>query len=73
MLTNKIPHSALRLPHSKHQTTPPMNLAVRVDEVSKHYVLKSETIRALRSVSFDVPAGDYVISWRKSVKSSNAS
>lgn len=34
--------------------------AARVDDVSKHYVLKSETIRALRGVTFDVPAGDYV-------------
>jgi putative ABC transport system ATP-binding protein len=37
-----------------------MNLAVRIRDLEKHYVLKSETVRALRGVSFDVPAGDYV-------------
>ena len=35
-------------------------LAARVRELQKHYVLKSETVRALRGVSFDVPEGDYV-------------
>jgi putative ABC transport system ATP-binding protein len=37
-----------------------MNLAAKLVEIQKHYVLKSETVRALRGVSFDVPAGDYV-------------
>ncbi len=37
-----------------------MNLAARLVEIRKDYVLKSETVRALRGVSFDVPAGDYV-------------
>jgi putative ABC transport system ATP-binding protein len=37
-----------------------MNLAARLVDIQKHYVLKSETVRALRGVSFDVPAGDYV-------------
>lgn len=37
-----------------------MSLAVRVNELRKDYVLKSETVRALRGVSFDVPAGDYM-------------
>ena len=37
-----------------------MNLAARLVEIKKDYVLKSETVRALRGVSFDVPAGDYV-------------
>jgi putative ABC transport system ATP-binding protein len=35
-------------------------LAASVRELKKHYVLKSETVRALRGVSFDVPEGDYV-------------
>ncbi len=35
-------------------------LAAHVRELQKHYVLKSETVRALRGVSFDVPEGDYV-------------
>ena len=34
--------------------------AVEIHELQKHYVLKSETVRALRGVSFDVPQGDYV-------------
>lgn len=34
--------------------------ACRVVDLKKEYVLKSETVRALRGVTFDVPAGDYV-------------
>ncbi|MCA9156286.1 MAG: ATP-binding cassette domain-containing protein, partial [Planctomycetales bacterium] len=37
-----------------------MRLACRADELKKEYVLKSETVRALRGVSFDIPEGDYV-------------
>jgi putative ABC transport system ATP-binding protein len=37
-----------------------MKLAIQIRDLQKHYVLKSETVRALRGVSFDVPAGDYV-------------
>lgn len=37
-----------------------MKLAASIRELQKHYVLKSETVRALRGVSFDVPEGDYV-------------
>jgi putative ABC transport system ATP-binding protein len=37
-----------------------VNLAARLEDLTKHYVLKSETVRALRGVSFDVPEGDYV-------------
>ncbi|MEX2174153.1 MAG: ABC transporter ATP-binding protein [Pirellulaceae bacterium] len=37
-----------------------MTLAARMVDISKDYILKSETVRALRGVSFDVPAGDYV-------------
>ena len=35
-------------------------LACQITDLTKHYVLKSETVRALRGISFDVPAGDYV-------------
>jgi putative ABC transport system ATP-binding protein len=34
--------------------------AVEIRELQKHYVLKSETVRALRGVTFNVPQGDYV-------------
>ena len=34
--------------------------ACRIRDVEKTYFLKSETVRALRGVSFDVPEGDYV-------------
>jgi putative ABC transport system ATP-binding protein len=34
--------------------------ACRVVDMKKEYVLKSETVRALRGVTFDVPVGDYV-------------
>lgn len=35
-------------------------MAAVIRNLQKHYVLKSETVRALRGVSFDVPEGDYV-------------
>ena len=35
-------------------------MAAVIDNLQKHYVLKSETVRALRGVSFEVPEGDYV-------------
>jgi putative ABC transport system ATP-binding protein len=34
--------------------------AARLKDIRKDYVLKSETVRALRGASFDVPTGDYV-------------
>jgi putative ABC transport system ATP-binding protein len=37
-----------------------MKLAAKLEDLRKDYVLKSETVRALRGVSFDVPIGDYV-------------
>lgn len=40
--------------------TAPRALATRIDTLVKSYVLKSETVHALRGVSFDVPEGDYV-------------
>lgn len=35
-------------------------MAAVIRDLQKHYVLKSETVRALRGVTFDVPEGDYV-------------
>lgn len=40
--------------------TTPKRLATSIRNLQKHYVLKSETVKALRGVSFDVPEGDYV-------------
>ena len=37
-----------------------MKLAASIKDLQKHYFLKSETVRALRGVSFDVPEGDYI-------------
>lgn len=37
-----------------------MTAAARLIDITKDYVLKSETVRALRGVTFEVPAGDYV-------------
>ena len=37
-----------------------MNLAAQIRELTKHYFLKGETVRALRGVTFDIPEGDYV-------------
>ncbi len=42
------------------QPAPQVELAAQIRDLQKHYVLKSETVRALRGVSFDVPQGDYV-------------
>ena len=38
----------------------PRRLATSIRDLTKDYVLKSETVRALRGVSFDVPEGDFV-------------
>jgi putative ABC transport system ATP-binding protein len=38
----------------------PTHLAASIQQLSKDYVLKGETVHALRGVSFDVPEGDYV-------------
>ena len=37
-----------------------MRLACRLQDLRKDYVLKGETVRALRGVSLEVPEGDYV-------------
>lgn len=37
-----------------------MKLAVRIENLSKKYVLAGETVHALRDVSLDIPEGDYV-------------
>jgi len=37
-----------------------MNFAAKLVDVKKEYALKGETVRALRGVSLEVPAGDYV-------------
>ncbi len=36
------------------------SMAAVINNLQKHYVLKSETVKALRGVSFSVPEGDYV-------------
>lgn len=38
----------------------PLDFAVRVVNLEKHYQLGGETVKALRGVSFDVPVGDYI-------------
>ena len=50
---------------SSSQTTissesPALGVACSIRGLVKEYVLKSETVRALRGVSFDVPEGDFV-------------
>jgi putative ABC transport system ATP-binding protein len=35
-------------------------VACRLDNLTKHYVLKGETVRALRGASLTIPEGDYV-------------
>lgn len=35
-------------------------VACRLENLTKHYVLKGETVRALRGVSLTIPEGDYV-------------
>ncbi|WP_442507989.1 ABC transporter ATP-binding protein [Novipirellula sp. SH528] len=41
-------------------STSSQRMATSIRNLKKEYVLKSETVRALRGVSFDVPEGDYV-------------
>lgn len=41
-------------------TASTQRMAAVIRDLKKHYFLKSETVRALRGVSFDVPEGDYV-------------
>ncbi len=44
----------------RHEAGEGRRLATSIRDLKKEYVLKSETVRALRGVSFDVPEGDYV-------------
>ena len=37
-----------------------MDWAAKIEDLTKHYELGSETVRALRGISFTVPLGDYV-------------
>ncbi len=37
-----------------------MSVAVRLENITKDYVLKVETVHALRGVSFTIPEGDFV-------------
>jgi putative ABC transport system ATP-binding protein len=37
-----------------------MDFAARIVNLRKDYVLKGETVRALRGVTFDIPSGDFV-------------
>ncbi len=37
-----------------------MSVAVRLENITKDYVLKGETVHALRGVSFTIPEGDFV-------------
>mgnify|MGYP001421364706 CR=1 FL=1 len=46
--------------HSGSTDSNGRRLATSIRNLTKDYVLKSETVRALRGVSFDVPEGDYV-------------
>lgn len=47
-------------PKPATRTDSEQKLAASIRDLTKHYVLKSETVRALRGVSFDVPEGDYI-------------
>jgi putative ABC transport system ATP-binding protein len=38
----------------------PAEVAVRIEDLTKVYALKGETVHALRGVSFEVPRGDYI-------------
>jgi putative ABC transport system ATP-binding protein len=57
---------ATEVPIAQPMNQPPafpqsgMRMAAVITNLQKHYVLKGETVRALRGVSFEVPEGDYV-------------
>ncbi|TWU36612.1 ABC transporter ATP-binding protein [Novipirellula aureliae] len=46
-------------PQRSSQKTP-AKMATSIRDLKKEWVLKSETVRALRGVSFEVPEGDYI-------------
>ena len=52
-------YSTHEVPPVENSTTP-IRLATSIRNLKKEYVLKSETVRALRGISFDVPEGDFV-------------
>lgn len=45
---------------SAFRTPEAVRFALKIQNLQKHYVLKGETVRALRGVSFEIPEGDYV-------------
>ena len=47
----------VNLPKEEDRCLKPLSL---VKDLTKDYITKSETVHALRGVSFDVPEGDYV-------------
>jgi len=54
------PYGVPTPPSATRPAAPSQRLATAIRGVTKEYVLKSETVRALRGVSFDVPEGDFV-------------
>ncbi|WP_372716642.1 ABC transporter ATP-binding protein [Novipirellula sp.] len=58
-MSMKEAYSTETRPVEAARDTPP-RMATSIRNLKKEYVLKSETVRALRGVSFDVPEGDYV-------------
>ncbi len=58
-LADQVPQASSGLV-AKPDSSKHVKYACRVRDLQKTYVLKGETVRALRGVSFDVPEGDYV-------------
>jgi len=49
------------MPTAAHQGNPTAaDIAFRVEDLTKEYHLKGETVRALRGVSFEVGSGEYI-------------
>lgn len=47
-------------PNESPLQTSPDDIAFRVKDLCRSYFLKGETVHALKGVSFDVPAGEYI-------------
>ena len=53
-------YSPPRPDSSASSVVPFPEVAVRIEDLTKVYALKGETVHALRGVSFEVPRGDYI-------------
>lgn len=54
------PNESLKNSPTESARKSPAKMATSIRDLKKEWVLKSETVRALRGISFEVPEGDYI-------------